>query len=305
MVIPAAKTDTVASVADQKPERRDHGKPNSTEQAVRLNNNLPTETAKPVGMTGREKPAETNPAQAPYSASMKAADSAPVIAQTAIPAPVVIPSERTASTPAAPPPSESVREASGPAKPTGNEAVQSAQTTPVAENRETSQAAPTTAAFSRIKFTAEQIRELQAMVTKAVQSARISASGSQEATFNWNVENLGAIRFRIVSRQDDVRIEISSPRQDVVNALEDGKGVVERMITDVGLRVEKFDVRVTASGRDPEWTNQAHERGDRPSRQSETDTGFAGSGNGLSEGGSSDEPVVRRMPVGADHEWVA
>jgi hypothetical protein len=157
----------------------------------------------------------------------------------------------------------------------------------------------------RTHLTVEHIRELQALVSRALQSAHTGADGSAQANFNWTPEGFGSLRFTIVSRRDGVQIEISAGRRDVVEALEEGRASVERMIADAGLRVERFEVRLRA----PEFSDsllQPREDGQHPERNSSAqwesdDATFVEQDSD----DSVDETVPQRRLSLAEHEWVA
>jgi hypothetical protein len=157
----------------------------------------------------------------------------------------------------------------------------------------------------RTRLTVEQIRELQALVARAQQSAQALADGSTRATFNWAPEGFGPLRFSIISRDAGLRIEISSNRRDVVQALEEGRTSVERIIADLGLRVERFEVRLRA----PEFSDalpQPRQDGQHPERNSNAEPG---SGDAVSiarsvEASPEEAEPARRYFV-AEHEWVA
>ena len=157
----------------------------------------------------------------------------------------------------------------------------------------------------RTRLSVEQIRELQAMVSRALQTAQTRADGTAHATFNWAPEGFGFLRFSIVTRSDGVRIEIASNRRDVVEALEEGRAGVERMIADLGLRVERFEVRLRA----PEFSDslpQPQQDGRHPERNSNAEPG---SSDAVpiepSEEAARDEAAPVRRRSLAEHEWVA
>jgi flagellar hook-length control protein FliK len=155
----------------------------------------------------------------------------------------------------------------------------------------------------RPRLTLDQIKELQEMVSRAMSQTRVNLEGASEATFNWAPEGLGSMRFRITSSKDDVRIEIASNRRDVADMLESGRGTIERMIGDLGLKVERFDVKMRMEADPRETPGQSYEH--RHHRQDpETRESLPG---GLVPGGDAaaeTEPVIRK-PLVPDHEWVA
>lgn len=172
-------------------------------------------------------------------------------------------------------------------------------------SRETPVRLESTVPLMRTRLTIEQIRELQAMTTRALQSVQKAADGTAQTSFNWSPEGLGTLRFNIAARSDDVRIEISSSRRDVVEALEENRGTIERMIGDLGLRVERFEVRLRTSdvnnqlpqtgqdGRHPERNPQANEGSSSPQLPD------------IAEDEVREGPAVPTKKSMADHEWVA
>jgi hypothetical protein len=157
----------------------------------------------------------------------------------------------------------------------------------------------------RTRLTVEQIRELQAMVARALQSAQTQADGTARATFNWTSEGFGPLRFSIITRDDGVRIEISSNRREVVKALEEGRANMERVMADLGLRVERFEVRLRA----PEFSDslpQPRPDGGYPERNSNAEPGSSDAvsiDRTVESSGEEAEPA-RRLSL-AEHEWVA
>jgi hypothetical protein len=155
----------------------------------------------------------------------------------------------------------------------------------------------------KAQFTVEQIKELQALVSKSLQGSRLTVDGGKEAVFNWNHDALGPLSFRVSMRNDDVEIRIQYGRKDVAEALEEGRGTIERMITDLGLRVERFEVKVRAEGMAQDNTRQTQER-EHPDHNRRPEAG------GETSGGMSldSEPELEAIPTKApwaDREWVA
>ncbi|MCX6600593.1 MAG: flagellar hook-length control protein FliK [bacterium] len=174
-----------------------------------------------------------------------------------------------------------------------------------ATNREALARVEAAVPTSRTRLTVEQIRELQALVARALQSAQGLADGSTRATFNWAPEGFGPLRFSFVTRDDGVRIEISSNRREVVQALEEGRANMERTIADLGLRVERFEVRLRA----PEFSDslpQPRQDGGHPERNSNAEPGSSDTvsiDRSVESSGEEAEPA-RRLSL-AEHEWVA
>jgi hypothetical protein len=157
----------------------------------------------------------------------------------------------------------------------------------------------------RTRLTVEQIRELQALVSRAMQSSQAMADGSARATFNWAPEGFGALRFSIISRDAGVRIEISSDRREVVKALEEGRANMERVIADLGMRMERFEVRLRA----PEFTDTLpppQQDGRYPERNSNAEPGGGDAAfiERSMEASPEDAEPARRYSL-AEHEWVA
>jgi hypothetical protein len=158
-------------------------------------------------------------------------------------------------------------------------------------------------ATPRIHFTIEQIKELQEMVTRSLQTARTLTDGAREAVFNWNHENLGPLAFRIVTHKDEVEIRIDSDRKDVADALKEGRGTVERMIADIGLKVERFEVKVRPESPFQDMANQTNERNNpERGRQAHGDEAMGAS---LSLDADEEEPASLPDNASADRVWVA
>jgi len=152
------------------------------------------------------------------------------------------------------------------------------------------------------RFSAEQIRELQSLVARAVQSARTLENGARETSFVWREESSGPIRFRILSRDDAVSVEIDSHRRDVADLLDGSRVAIERAMNDVGLRVERLDIRLrTGELADPE--NQGSQQTERdldPNSQREAQPEWSSS-----EPNPVEDVLPTTRPTQAEHEWVA
>jgi hypothetical protein len=92
------------------------------------------------------------------------------------------------------------------------------------------------------RLSLEQIRELQAMVSRATRASQMTLQAS-EARFNWTTSELGTVNFRIESKNQEVTVEVSSARQEVVDAIDQSRLLIERVLSDQGLRLEKFDIQ--------------------------------------------------------------
>jgi hypothetical protein len=169
--------------------------------------------------------------------------------------------------------------------------------------RETQQPLTPSTQPLRPHLTLDQIKELQDMVSRAMSQTRVNLEGASEATFNWSPEGLGSMRFRITSSKDDVRIEIASNRKDVADMLEAGRGTIERMIGDLGLKVERFDVKMKMEADPRETPGQSYEhrhQQQNPQTPESQPGGMIGGGDLAAE----PEPVTRK-PLVPDHEWLA
>jgi flagellar hook-length control protein FliK len=162
---------------------------------------------------------------------------------------------------------------------------------------------PANVPTSSMLFTVEQIKELQTMVTHSLQGARLTVDGAQEAVFNWNHETLGPLSFRITARSDDVEIHIQSGRQDVADALKEGRGTVERMIADLGMKVERFEIKVRPESAMQDLANQAHER-EQSGHGNRTD-GDAPAGASMNLDLEPDEEPVQPSTTTPLRGWVA
>ena len=202
------------------------------------------------------------------------------------------------------PPSDESTHAAAPSQETASEHP-SATAQSHATNREALARVEAAVPTPRTRLTVEQIRELQAMVARALQSAQTQADGTARATFNWTSEGFGPLRFSIITRDDGVRIEISSNRREVVKALEEGRANMERVMADLGLRVERFEVRLRA----PEFSDslpQPRPDGGYPERNSNAEPGSSDAvsiDRTVESSGEEAEPA-RRLSL-AEHEWVA
>lgn len=156
---------------------------------------------------------------------------------------------------------------------------------------------------SNLRFTVEQIKELQTLVSKSLQGARVTADGGREAVFNWNHDALGPLSFRITTRNDDVEIRIHSGRQEVAEALEEGRGTIERMIADLGLKVERFEVKHRPEAMTKDLANQAHER-EHPDHSTGPDS-ETGSDMSLDLDLESEPETALPSTIRAEREWLA
>jgi hypothetical protein len=123
----------------------------------------------------------------------------------------------------------------------------------------------------------EQLRELQSLVQRALESSRTSKIDSGEVAFDWSPRELGRLQFHIRTEESAVHIEIISDQPRVVDMIQQSRAVVERMIQDQGMRVEHFDVQFRNPSEEherlnhsPQWTHR-----DAPSSPSPDSTGAA------------------------------
>lgn len=156
----------------------------------------------------------------------------------------------------------------------------------------------------RARLTAQHVFELQTLTARAMESMRPFGATGNAASFVWNTEQLGPIRFRIAATRDAVQIEIESGRADVADILDESKAVVERLIADQGLRMERFDVRLTRDETSspqtalPQFRQQTPDR--RPALREPSDYRPAAAAEFEPE-----RSHASRRPLVANYEWVA
>ncbi|MFZ5434419.1 MAG: hypothetical protein ACOZB3_11690 [Calditrichota bacterium] len=156
----------------------------------------------------------------------------------------------------------------------------------------------------RPRFTAAQVLEFQEMAARALENSRIAVDGTADVRFNWQHESLGMLEFRFTTRKEEVTIEISSGSKDVADALDEVRPAVERAIADLGLKVERFEVRLKVPNVNQDMNNQGFQPNRNPEQKAEADTRIS---NPVHDQTSS-EPIEEATPVRpvlADHEWVA
>ncbi|MBU0508916.1 flagellar hook-length control protein FliK [bacterium] len=156
----------------------------------------------------------------------------------------------------------------------------------------------------RPHLTAEQVRELQQLVARAVQNTRANAIGESTTRFNLQHASLGLLQFRISTRRDDVAIEISSASHEVTEALDESRPAMERVIADLGMRIERFEVRL----REPAALQDNWGRGFQMDREPKRDAAADDSRPALYADPFSmrdEEESLARRPLLAEHEWVA
>jgi hypothetical protein len=154
------------------------------------------------------------------------------------------------------------------------------------------------------RLSADQIRDLQALVQKALESSRAAMQKGQEAVFDWRQKDLGSLRFVISTVDKEVRVTIQSDRADVAEAIDKSRAVVERMITDQGLRVERFDVQLRTIG-DPQARPENFAERQTQTRDNSNEQSGGGSADSGHSSADSQEDAPRRRPPGGDREWVA
>ncbi len=79
---------------------------------------------------------------------------------------------------------------------------------------------------------------------------------------------------------------------------------MERMITDVGLRIERFDVHVRGESSAPEMQHEPRNLAQRHRQAEQDSTAAAGGEDDRSAEKPAVEISVRRSPL-AEREWVA
>ncbi|HEY3295749.1 MAG TPA: flagellar hook-length control protein FliK [bacterium] len=169
--------------------------------------------------------------------------------------------------------------------------------------REVAGDAAVSSPLPRAVFTLEQIKDLQAMVSKSLQGTRTTLDGSKEAVFKWNHEALGPLAFRISAKNSDVEIRIQSGRKDVADALEEGRPAMERIFADLGLKMERFEVKVRGEAMSHEPTTQTQER--EHSQHGRKANSEAATGTNMDMELETEEEAPQRAPALADREWVA
>lgn len=156
----------------------------------------------------------------------------------------------------------------------------------------------------RARLSVEQVRELQAMVTRTMQNARTNAFGESSTRFSLQHATLGALQFRVTTRRDDVAVEISSPNRETIETLEEARPAVERAMADAGLRVERFEIRLRDPQAIQDSMNRSLENDHQPmgDRAAEESARLWDGSEALA--GDAEEAIYER-PQLAEHEWVA
>jgi len=156
----------------------------------------------------------------------------------------------------------------------------------------------------RARLSAEQVRELQALVARTVQNARMNAFGESSTRFSMQHATLGALQFRVTTRRDDVTVEISSPSRETTETLEEARPAVERAMADAGLRMERFEIRLRDSQTIPDSMNRGLENDHQPTHDQAADESARMWDGSRSQTGEAEDAVYER-PQLAEHEWVA
>ena len=154
------------------------------------------------------------------------------------------------------------------------------------------------------RLTAEDIRELQALVQKALASSRSAVNDSREVRFEWSQKELGNVRFLISTNDSDVKVTIQADRTEVAEAIEKSKAVVERMITDQGLRVERFEVQLRVSS-DPQMSSHNFAEQQQAKEQAANTRQPASANTPETDNPIPEQTLPRRNSLQGDREWVA
>ncbi|MBU0692475.1 flagellar hook-length control protein FliK [bacterium] len=156
------------------------------------------------------------------------------------------------------------------------------------------------------RLTAEDIRELQALVQKALESSRNAVNDTKEVRFEWRQKDLGSIRFMISTNDSDVKVTIQADRKEVADAIEKSRSVVERMITDQGLRVERFEVQLRVSPDAQMNSNSFSDQQPQAKEQATASKHPASSNNQATATPTKEQtPGPRRNGLHGDREWIA
>ncbi|MDD5088750.1 MAG: flagellar hook-length control protein FliK [bacterium] len=260
---------------------------------------LKTVNAEPRAAT---KPTAPASARAAETGRSEVQDGAPYAAKTPVTTPHKaarsVVSSSSAGVPTSP---EKTQQA--PHQPAGDRPAASGQIAQT-ETRTAATAIPLATAPHRPRLSAEQVREIQTMVARSVANTRTTVFGESSARFSMQHATLGALQFRITTRQDDVAIEISSPHRETTEALEEGRPAVERAIADLGLRVERFEIRQRDVNALQDPMNRGLDSERQPTRDHAASSAEEAWADGGFDSGESENPV-EGQPLLAEHEWVA
>jgi hypothetical protein len=184
---------------------------------------------------------------------------------------------------------------------TGNQEAVGSQPSPATSPFQATKLAAPATTFVRI--TAEKIRELQAMIARAVQGLMTSADGVNETVFRWNEPQLGRLSFRVATNGDDVSLDIRADRRDVATALEQNHTAIEQALANTGLKLQTFDVQHAPLHTELADTQHRHER---YGEQHEPSAANASAETGFAKTVSTPEQTSEaRKPIWVEHEWVA
>jgi hypothetical protein len=97
------------------------------------------------------------------------------------------------------------------------------------------------------------------MVQRALESSRANALKSGDVNFEWSPQDMGKMRFEFVTQDSSVQVKIIADRPYVVDLIEQTREVVEKMIADQGLKLEKLDVFLRDSTQDENRADSKHD----------------------------------------------
>lgn len=160
-----------------------------------------------------------------------------------------------------------------------------------------------TEAGSLPRFTVDQIRELQALVARALESSKSGQTETKEARFDWSSKEFGRLKFHITTLEREVAVQIAANRQDVADMLERSRPVIERMIVDQGLKLDRFDVQHEARDSAYDLNGHAQEQQDAPFRHSGSASADAREQHEAAVPADTDQ--TRPRSVAGRREWVA
>ncbi|MBI5058310.1 flagellar hook-length control protein FliK [candidate division KSB1 bacterium] len=148
-----------------------------------------------------------------------------------------------------------------------------------------------------------QLHELQLLAARLVQQASIQVGDTSQIRFDWTHDELGPLRFSVSTEDSRVRIDVSTPRPEVAAFLEESRSVLERIVLDQGLRIDRFDVRV----HDSAGQTAGFERRDQQLLHQQGSQDRANGSNQLDSQEILDAtpPAPARRPWADHREWLA
>jgi DNA-directed RNA polymerase subunit L len=84
---------------------------------------------------------------------------------------------------------------------------------------------------------------LRTMVSKIIEQARPGAEQIDMVRFEWAHEELGAIKFAIRTSGERVQVEIVSASAELAESIDSGRGALQAIFLESGLKLERLDVR--------------------------------------------------------------